>query len=125
MKFRKSLLAVLCVASLGAVSLPLTAIADTRIYLNSAPPPPRYEAVPAARKGYLWVPGYWNVRNNRHAWQAGHWERHRTGYHYIEPAWTQHDNRWALQRGRWNKGDRDGDGVPNAVDRRPDNPNRS
>lgn len=125
MKFRKSLVAVLCVASLGAVSLPLTASADTRIYLNSAPPQPRHEVVPAPRKGYLWVPGYWNARNNRHAWQAGHWERNRPGYHYIEPAWTQHENRWVLQRGRWNRGDRDGDGVPNAVDRRPNDPNRS
>lgn len=124
MKFRKSLVAVLCVASVGAVALPLAASADTRIYLNTAPPELRHEVVPAPRKGYVWIPGYWNVRNDRHAWQAGHWERHRAGYHYVEPVWTQ-QNRWALERGRWNRGDRDGDGVPNAVDRKPDNPNRS
>jgi hypothetical protein len=30
-----------------------------------------------------------------------------------------------MVRGGWHRGDRDGDGVPNRVDRRPDNPNRS
>ena len=53
------------------------------------------------------------------------WERDRTGYNYAQPGWTQHDNQWQLQRGHWNKGDRDGDGVPNPVDRAPDNPYRS
>jgi hypothetical protein len=124
MKLRKSLVAVLCVASVGAVALPLAASADTRIYLNSAPPELRHEAVPAPRKGYVWIPGYWNAKNDRHVWQAGHWQRHRAGYHYVEPVWTQ-QSRWALQQGRWSKGDRDGDGVPNSVDRKPDNPNRS
>ena len=38
--------------------------------------------------------------------------------------WTQRDNRWQLERGHWNKGDRDHDWVPNAVDRAPENPNR-
>ena len=47
------------------------------------------------------------------------------GYNYAQPVWTQHDNQWQLQRGHWNKGDRDGDGVPNPVDRAPDNPHRS
>ena len=125
MKFRKSLITVLCAASLGAVSLPMTASADTRIYLNAAPPDLRVETVPAPRHGYIWAPGYWNAKNNHHHWQAGHWERERHGYHYVQPAWVQRDNRWELQRGRWNPGDRDGDGVPNRLDRAPDNPNRS
>jgi len=104
--------------------VPITASAETSVYFNVAPPAARYEVVPAPRRGYLWAPGYWNGRNNRHVWQAGHWERERTGYYYNQPAWTQRDNRWQLERGRWNKGDRDGDGVPNSRDRQPDNPNR-
>ncbi len=125
MRFKKSLVAALCAASLGAVALPLTANADTRIYLRTAPPELRHEAIPAARKGYIWVPGYWNARNNRHVWQTGHWERHRSGHHYVAPTWVQRENRWELQRGRWNRGDRDGDGVPNRFDRAPGNPYRS
>jgi hypothetical protein len=124
MKLRKSYLAGILLASLGTVSIPLTAGAAS-IYLNIAPPEARYEQAPAPRAGYLWTPGYWDAKNNRHVWRAGHWERERKGYHYTHPAWTQHDNRWQLERGRWSKGDRDGDGVPNARDRAPDNPNRS
>ena len=124
MKFRKSLLVVLCVASLGLVSAPLTASAAAAIYLNVEPPPARHETVPAPRRGYLWVPGYWNAKGNRHVWQIGHWERQRTGYYFTQPKWTQRDNRWQLERGRWNRGDRDGDGVPNVVDRAPNDPTR-
>ena len=124
MKLRKLLIAGLCVASLGGIALPMAANAQVSLYYNTAPPPPRFEAVPAARRGYVWVPGYWNLRGNRHAWQAGHWERSRVGYSYVPPNWVQRDNRWELNRGRWNRGDRDRDGVPNNRDRAPNNPNR-
>jgi YXWGXW repeat-containing protein len=125
MSFRKTLVVALGLASIGGVSLPMTANAAIDIYFNSAPPPLRHEAVPAARRGYVWSPGYWNAKNNRHVWQRGHWERQRTGYHFVQPTWTQRDNRWQLERGRWNRGDRDGDGVPNRLDRAPDNPRRN
>ena len=123
MKFRKSMIAALCAASLGAVSVPLAANAAVEIYLNAAPPAPRFERVPAARRGYVWSPGYWDARNNKHYWRAGHWERERKGHYRTAPQWVQRDNRWQLERGRWNR-DRDRDGVPNRVDRAPDNPNR-
>ena len=32
---------------------------------------------------------------------------------------------WYMERGHWDRGDRDHDGVPNRIDRRPDNPRRS
>ena len=124
MKLRKSLLTALCIASFGGLAVPVTAGAAVQVYLNVAPPAVRYEAVPAPRAGYTWAPGYWNAKNNRHYWQAGHWERARKGYHYNQPTWTQHNDRWQLESGRWNKGDRDGDGVPNSIDRAPDNPTR-
>jgi hypothetical protein len=121
MKFRKSMLVALCAATMGAVSLPITSSAAD-IYFGVAPPAPRVEVTPAPRSGYLWVPGYWDVSGHRHVWRKGHWERERHGYRYVEPRWSQNGDRWHLQRGRW---DRDHDGVPNSMDRRPDNPNRS
>jgi hypothetical protein len=122
MKFRKSLLVGLCLASLGGgIAVPMTASAAVGVYLNVAPPPPRHEVVPEPRRGYMWAPGYWDVSHNRHAWKAGHWERERKGYHFTQPTWTQRDNKWQLERGRW---DRDHDGVASNVDRAPDNPNR-
>ena len=123
MNLRKFLLAGLCGVSLvGAVAPVVANAAD--MYFNVAPPERRYEAVPAARRGYVWVPGYWNGRGNRHVWQKGHWERSRAGYAYIQPNWIVRDNRWQLERGGWRRGDRDRDGVPNRFDRAPNNPNR-
>jgi WXXGXW repeat (2 copies) len=124
MKVSKLLLAAL-LASVGGVSTPMVvSAANVGIYLNVAPPEARYEAVPAPRPGYVWAPGYWNARRDHHVWQPGHWERARAGYHYSQPTWTQRDNRWQLERGGWSRGDADHDGVPNGVDRAPNNPNR-
>ena len=124
MNLHKFLLAALCGASLVGAAVPVVANAAGGVYFNIAPPTPRYELVPAARRGYVWVPGYWNGRGNRHVWQAGHWERSRAGYAYVQPNWIQRDNRWQLERGGWRRGDRDRDGVPNRFDRAPNNPNR-
>lgn len=63
---RKTLLAAMCVGALAGLSVPLTAAAQATIYFNVAPPQPRYEVVPAPRRGYVWAPGYWNARGNRH-----------------------------------------------------------
>ena len=123
MKFRTSLIAVMCAASLGAAFVPLAANAAVEIYFNAPPPPLRYEPVPVARQGYVWSPGYWNGHDNRHQWKAGHWERERKGYHRTHPEWVQHEKGWQLSQGRWNA-DRDHDGVPNSHDRAPDNPTR-
>ncbi len=105
---------------------------DSVIVVRTAPPPPRNEAVPHARRGYEWVAGYWNWTGRRHVWTAGHWERVRKGYVYQQPRWEQRDDGgWRMQRGGWQRGeradgrsDRDGDGVPNRYDARPNNPNR-
>lgn len=130
---RKLLLAALATCSIGV--LPLPASAAVGIYLDIAPPAPRYEVVPAPRVGYVWVPGYYDWRGNRHVWVRGHWERERRGYFYHPTRWEQRDGRWYLERGRWDRerfvenrrGDRDRDGIPNRYDRDRDNdgvPNR-
>jgi hypothetical protein len=131
---RKLLFASLATASIGL--LPLPAGAAVGLYVDIAPPAPRYEVVPAPRAGYVWAPGYWDWRGNHHVWVRGHWERERSGYYWHPNRWEQRDGRWALERGRWDReryvenrpfGDRDRDGVPNRYDRDRDNdgvPNR-
>jgi len=113
------------------------------IVVEKAPPPMRREAVPAARRGYEWIPGYWNWTGRRYTWVGGHYERVRHGYVYARPEWRRGDNGWVMERGGWRngpRGDRDGDGIPNGVERanrdrdgdgvrnrddaRPNNPNR-
>jgi hypothetical protein len=119
---KKILLATLVAGSLG-VSVP----SFSAVYVEIAPPPPRVEVVPAPRRGYVWVPGYWDWRHGRHVWVSGAWVRERRGYRYAAPRWVERNGRWYMEQGRWARGDRDHDGIPNRDDRDKDNdgvPNR-
>jgi hypothetical protein len=119
-------LAAACLALAGlAGGLAATpALAESNLGIRGAPPPPRYEVVPAPRRGQVWVPGHWERHGPRQVWLAGHWIAARPGYRYNPPAWEQHDGRWDMRPGRWQRGDADGDGVPNRADRRPNDPYR-
>ena len=122
----RTLLASCLVAScaFGAAALPTAAVAQVRVSIRTAPPPPRHEVMPAARRGYVWVPGYWNWNGRRHVWQQGVWVKERRGYLYNQPAWEERNGHWELRRGGWARGDADRDGVPNGADRRPNDPHR-
>lgn len=121
---KKLLIATLVAGALGSVVLPASSAV---IVVQSSPPPPRSEVVPAPRRGYVWVPGYWDWKGKRHQWVKGNWVRARAGYTYRQPRWEERNGRWQLERGNWARGnrDRDGDGVRNRDDRRPNNPNRN
>jgi hypothetical protein len=126
--FKKILLASLIAASFASV--PLASFAQHRtIIIREAPPPPREEAIPRPRRGHEWAPGHWAWRNGQHVWVSGHWVRERRGSHWVPDRWVERDGRWVLMAGHWERGgrnrDRDADGVPNRMDRAPNNPNRS
>jgi hypothetical protein len=89
-----------------------------------APPALRHEAVPAARHGYEWAPGYWNWNGRKYTWMRGHWERAHAGYAFRATTWEQADGGWRMNRGGWIKHDRDHDGVPDRADGHPNNPMR-
>ncbi|MGV7207973.1 YXWGXW repeat-containing protein [Oxalobacteraceae bacterium A2-2] len=118
---KKLLLAAAIAGSLGTVTLPASSAV---IIVEKAPPAPREEAVPAPRRGYVWVPGYWDWRGHRHVWVKGTWVRERRGYVYHQPQWVERNGHWEMRRGSWARGDRDGDGVPNGADNHPNNPRR-
>ncbi|WP_414648943.1 YXWGXW repeat-containing protein [Collimonas sp.] len=105
---------MLCAVALVAVSttalLPAQAMAQVgvNIIIGTPPPPPRYEAVPPPRYGYMWAPGYWNWDGRRHVWAGGHWVRARNGYMYDRPEWRHGRNGWELRRGGWRRGDHRG-----------------
>ncbi|HZM45037.1 MAG TPA: hypothetical protein VFC14_09410 [Burkholderiales bacterium] len=121
---KKVLMSALCAAGfIGAVAAPLPGLAQVEIQLNFGPPPVRYEVVPEPRPGYVWSGGHWRWEGSRneHVWVAGDYVAARPGYVYVQPQWVERDARWTYRAPRW---DRDGDGVPNRSDARPDNPNR-
>lgn len=91
-----------------------------------APPPPRYERMPRPRDGYVWSPGHWEWRGNRHEWISGIWIEDRPGYVYAQPAWYQRDGRWIMEPSRWaSRGrDHDRDGIADRVARHDHIPDR-
>ena len=50
------------------------------IVVKQAPPALRAERVPGARRGFEWVPGYWDWSGRRYTWVAGHYETARPGH---------------------------------------------
>jgi hypothetical protein len=73
---KKALVSILLAAGMiGGAAVPLSSMAAVNVELNFAPPPPRYEVVPAPRHGFVWAPGHWAWNGHRHVWYAGHWER--------------------------------------------------
>jgi hypothetical protein len=126
---RKLLLGALVASSLAII--PLRASADVSVFLDTAPPPARHEVIPAPRHGYVWAPGYWGHGHGRYHWVRGHWIRERRGMYWHPDRWENRDGHWVLERGGWRRerferervADRDRDGVPNRLDRAPDNPN--
>ena len=128
MSRRKKLVSALLVAlTLGSAAMSATYATSSEasplvgLSVQIGPPPLRHEIIPAHRRGYIWVPGYWNWRGHRHVWVAGSWVRERRGYIYQPHRWEQRGNGWYFNRGRW---DRDGDGIPDRRDRHPNNPTR-
>jgi hypothetical protein len=104
MSIRKFLSVAMIAAS--AILTPAPASAEThRLVLDvrTAPPAPRVEVVPAARRGWYWAPGYWTWRHHRHVWVRGHWIRARYGHHWASPRWVEHGSAWRMERGRWER----------------------
>lgn len=120
---KKLLIATLLAGSLGSITLPASAAV---VIVREAPPPLRAERAPQPRRGYTWQAGHWEWKHQHHVWTRGSWQRDRQGYVYQQPAWAERNGRWEMSRGSWVRGnrDRDGDGVPNRADARPNNPNR-
>lgn len=120
---RKLVIAAMLTGTLGAVTVPASAV----IIVRQAPPPPRAETVPEARRGHLWVPGHWDWRGKRYVWVKGNYMRERRGYMYDQPAWEEREGKWHRTGGNWRRGNRDndGDGVKNRDDNHPNNPGRN
>jgi hypothetical protein len=124
---QKMLIAALAVSAIGFVPYP--AAAEVGVYLDFAPPEARFEAVPEPRAGYVWQQGYWDWRSGKHTWVKGYWVHERKGYYWHPNRWEEENGHWRLHKGTWSheryaSRDSDHDGVPNSVDRHPNDPNR-
>ena len=91
------------IALSAAAFIPTTSMAQVSVgvVIGNAPPPPRFESIPAPRRGYVWAPGYWNWDGHRHVWLGGHWERERAGYQWHHPEWIHDHGGWRFDPGGW------------------------
>ena len=80
-----------------------------------APPTVRVERVGPPRRGYVWVSGNWDWRNNRYVWVRGHYERSRAGMRFRTPNWVERDGAWVRVDGTW-------DTAPQYPDQAPPDP---
>lgn len=110
-------IALSLVLSLAAPVSQAQSALDWSVTISSGMPPPpvmRYEPMPVARPGYVWVQGYWNWNGGGYVWVPGRWLVARAGYVYVQPAWREGPNGWDLRRGGWHRGGPDfyDDGYP-------------
>ncbi|WP_206951548.1 YXWGXW repeat-containing protein [Trinickia acidisoli] len=95
------LIAQLALAAAGTFAVAASASAQEVIVAPNAPPPVRYEAVPAPRTGYVWDRGHWRWQGGQYAWVPGHWERVHVGYHWVTGHWARRGPNWVWVQGRW------------------------
>lgn len=105
-----------------AVVAPSYPAYNAGVVVQTAPPPPIAEYVPASRPGHVWAPGHYVLNNGRYEWRSGQWVAERPGYVWQQAQWVQRpDGSWVMAGNTWVRhglnGDRDGDGIPNRYDR--------
>jgi hypothetical protein len=88
---------------LGTTALPAAARVNLAVDIGVPPPAPYYEAVPEARTGYDWAPGYWRWEGGEHVWVRGRWMEGRPGYAYVPERWEVRGGRHHFEPGRWER----------------------
>jgi hypothetical protein len=98
------LVAALSVSAAGCVSSPPPRRHAALVEVNVRPPAPRVVAVPVARRGYVWAPGYWRWNGHAHVWVDGRWMRERRGERWVPAHWEEgRGGRWHFEPGHWER----------------------
>jgi hypothetical protein len=94
-------LALAIAGSMAVVASASASAADVVLLAPVAPPPVRYEAVPAPRTGYAWDRGHWGWEHGRYVWERGHWEIARAGHRWVAGHWAPRAQHWVWIPGHW------------------------
>lgn len=74
------------------------------VEVDTAPPPPQYEAVPVTtRPGYIWIGGNWSWTGARYVWVPGRYEAPRRGYRWVAPRYERVGRRYRYVRGHYRR----------------------
>ncbi|MDB5732362.1 MAG: hypothetical protein JWQ03_2257 [Variovorax sp.] len=97
----------LLAATLAAAAVPAAAQVSVNIQLPGlvevAPPAPRYERVPMAQPGQVWVPGHWRWNDRGYAWSPGYRETARPDREYAPGRWVRAEGGWRWLEGDWRR----------------------
>ena len=77
--------------------------AAAEIIIQTAPPAPRYEVIPAPPPGsWAWVPGRWRWGSNAYAWVPGRYmPREQRFAGWVPGHWAQRGGGWTWIGGHW------------------------
>ena len=73
------------VVALGFATLPAMSATLKYIEVQSPPPAMQVETVQTAPSGQVWIPGYYDYKDNQYVWVSGHLEPQREGYVFVAP----------------------------------------
>ena len=77
-----------------------------RVYVQTAPPPPKKVAVVRTNKPYpnaVWVKGHWHWNGRKYVWRKGHWQKPRKGYVWVPGHWEHNRRGWHWREGHWKR----------------------
>ena len=101
----KNLLIGLLVSA-GAILMPVTSHADSRVSVGitiGPPPPPMVVQPVAPAPGYVWAPGYYGWNGYQYIWVSGRWIAPRPGYVWVADRWEQRGPHWQHVHGYWER----------------------
>ncbi len=101
------LLATIFSGLLAISSTASPAYAQFNVYINTPPPPIRYDTrPPIPGPGFSWVDGFWEPAGNRYNWHPGFWQQPPfTNAYYVHPHYDHVDRGWRLRQGYWSHED--------------------
>lgn len=97
---------LLLACALGSATATAAIIpAAAQVYVQTAPPAPIYESVPAAPgAGYYWVAGYWEWNGYRYVWRRGYYaETPYSGAAWVPGHWVHNGYGWYWRAGHWRR----------------------
>jgi hypothetical protein len=105
MKLRNLLLACTLGAAVAGAAIPAVAQVYGGVYVQTAPPAPVYETVPAAPgAGYYWVGGYWQWNGYRYVWVHGRYASvPYSGAVWRSGHWAHGPGGWYWKPGHWGR----------------------
>ena len=96
--------ALLLAGALGGAPACVLRVTAPALVVDAEPPPPRAEAAPVQRMGYVWVAGHWEWVGTTWQWRTGYWQAERTNYAWRDGYWERRGNRWHWVEGHWEVG---------------------